>query len=230
MARIRIQDEYEGRREAFLDATWALILKEGYEALSVNRLIAHAQSSKGAFYHYFSSKDEVVDATVEHVISGTLSDIEHVYTDEAGAVEQLEGFLGVSTKRPAATADLRRLLVQVHRSGNQALVAVLLDRAMSLCLPALERIIERGIEEGVFDTPFPTEAAELILAAGEQALLSSIRSLNETRNHQDVINLLLRRSEATIFATERLLGLKRGTLERQTRSRAKQTVAAAKRL
>ncbi len=230
MARSRVQNKYEGRREEYLEAAWSLILEEGYETLSVNRLIAHAQSSKGAFYHYFSSKDEVVDAAVEHIIAGTLSDIETVYPDDGGAVGQLEGFLGVSAKRPAATADLRHLLVQVHRSGNQTLVAVMLDRAMSLCLPALERIIERGIEEGIFETPFPTETAELILAAGEHALLTSIRSLNDTSDHHEVINVILRRSEATIYATERLLGLKRGTLERQTRSRAERTVATATQL
>lgn len=228
MARIRQQERFDARRDGFLDVAWALMLEGGYEALSVNRLIARAESSKGAFYHYFSSRDEVVDAAVERIVRQTLADIEDTAAREAPALEKLDRFLGVSGVRPPATGALRQLLVQVHRSGNEALVDLLVERAWSLCLPPLERIIEQGIEEGRFDTPFPAEAAELILAASKAALLDSVRMLTDASDPKPTVRLLLRRTEATIHAAERLLGLERNTLARLTAADAEKIAAGAR--
>ena len=65
MARIRSEQEYEAKREAYLKAAWQLLLNEGFDSLSINRLIEHTESSKGAFYHYFTSKDQIMEAVID---------------------------------------------------------------------------------------------------------------------------------------------------------------------
>jgi len=48
--------EQAARRDAILDAAQRLILSNGYERLTVQDILNDLQISKGAFYHYFDSK------------------------------------------------------------------------------------------------------------------------------------------------------------------------------
>ena len=49
------------RREEILDCALDLFARQGYDATSVNQLIECAGISKGAFYHHFSSKEDVLE-------------------------------------------------------------------------------------------------------------------------------------------------------------------------
>jgi len=53
------------RRAELLDRASALFLRHGYENVSLNELIADAGVSKGAFYHWFPSKDALISALAE---------------------------------------------------------------------------------------------------------------------------------------------------------------------
>jgi Bacterial regulatory proteins, tetR family len=53
------------RRSEILDQAIALFLSRGYDTTSLNDIIAEAGISKGAFYHYFPSKEALI-AALEH--------------------------------------------------------------------------------------------------------------------------------------------------------------------
>ena len=50
------------RRNEILTAAYKLFVRHGYEATTVNALIDELGLSKGAFYHHFESKEEVMQA------------------------------------------------------------------------------------------------------------------------------------------------------------------------
>lgn len=47
-------------RDQIIDSALDLFEKNGYHAVSVNKIVEAASTSKGGFYHYFSSKNEVL--------------------------------------------------------------------------------------------------------------------------------------------------------------------------
>ncbi len=49
------------RRAETLDRAVALFVQRGYDNVSLNDLIADAGASKGAFYHWFPSKDALMN-------------------------------------------------------------------------------------------------------------------------------------------------------------------------
>ena len=49
-----------------LDAAFTLVREKGYSSTSVDELCAQAGVSKGAFYHYFKSKDALAVAAAKH--------------------------------------------------------------------------------------------------------------------------------------------------------------------
>ena len=52
-------------REHILFTALKLILKKGYGNITMNELVVASGLSKGAFYHYFKSKDQIYYETLE---------------------------------------------------------------------------------------------------------------------------------------------------------------------
>lgn len=59
MKRARQPAQKEQRREAILDAGWALFKEIGYTAISMNRVAQTAGLAKGTLYLYFKTKEEL---------------------------------------------------------------------------------------------------------------------------------------------------------------------------
>ncbi len=59
-------------REVILDAAFRLFVERGYDGTSVARILAEVPYSKGAFYHHFASKEEVLDAVIHRFFTATI--------------------------------------------------------------------------------------------------------------------------------------------------------------
>jgi len=58
---MKISKDGDVRKQELLDAAFKLFYKKGYENTSINSIIEKVGVSKGAFYYYFKSKEEVLD-------------------------------------------------------------------------------------------------------------------------------------------------------------------------
>jgi len=67
------QDRRQQTRQRLLDAAQALFVERGFEATTTDMILAAAKSSKGAMYHHFDSKADMLAAIYavlsEHVIT-----------------------------------------------------------------------------------------------------------------------------------------------------------------
>jgi len=59
-----------------LDAAYGLMLSKGYPATTVDEICGAAEVSKGSFYHFFKSKQELAIAMLEHHMDGATEAIE----------------------------------------------------------------------------------------------------------------------------------------------------------
>lgn len=57
--------EKESKKELILNKFKQSILENGYSKVSINSLTAHCNISKGSFYTYFSSKDEILSIVID---------------------------------------------------------------------------------------------------------------------------------------------------------------------
>lgn len=53
-------------RPGLLEAAFTVIRTKGYAATTVDDVCAKAELSKGAFFHHFSSKEEMAVAAAQH--------------------------------------------------------------------------------------------------------------------------------------------------------------------
>ena len=58
----------EVRRRDLLEAAATLFLQQGFDATPVDEIVLRAGMSKGLFYHYFSSKQEILAALREQFL------------------------------------------------------------------------------------------------------------------------------------------------------------------
>lgn len=67
MARIVKEQEYAARRNAILDVAQRLVYTKGYEQMAIQDILDELEISKGAFFHYFNSKQMLLEAIIERM-------------------------------------------------------------------------------------------------------------------------------------------------------------------
>lgn len=63
---MRIADPNAPTKEKILNAATKLMLAQGFTATSVEEICAEAGATKGSFFHFFGSKEDLGKAVVEH--------------------------------------------------------------------------------------------------------------------------------------------------------------------
>ena len=109
------------RRAELLDRATGLFLRHGYDNVSLNDLIADAGVSKGAFYHWFPSKDALIEALAERSAREAFAGIEHAVAGcDGDALARLNAVLraGFDVKMEIAGPDQLAAMVSLMRPAN----------------------------------------------------------------------------------------------------------------
>jgi len=77
----RIVKEHDERRNEILDAAQALFYSKGYDQTSIQDIINAVGIAKGTSYHYFSSKDALLNELVERMLHESIRLIEPIVAD-----------------------------------------------------------------------------------------------------------------------------------------------------
>lgn len=150
------------RRSDILRVAAELFADKGYSAATVNDVVTHAGIAKGTFYYYFASKDALLEALIDEQM-GAMIELARatVEREDLSATEKLLTFW--NTQRDAASAD--GLTSHIEEAFDEATHIRLLSRLVLALGPELTPIVEQGVTEGTFSTPYPAEAMDLILAS-----------------------------------------------------------------
>src|SRR5229473_7814904 len=111
------------RREAFIEAAQRLMQSKGYEQMSIQDLLDELNASRGAFYHYFDSKQELLEAVIERMVDAGLASITPVLDNpRLSATDKLLGvFNGIGRWKTERKALVLALL-KVWISDDNAIV------------------------------------------------------------------------------------------------------------
>lgn len=202
------------RRDAFLDVAQRLIQAKGYESLSVQDVIDEVGASKGAFYHYFGSKTDLLEAIVERMADAVEATWAEVMTrPDLDAVARFEGIFSTTAQYKSARRDLSLALLEAWLSDRNTVLRERLRAMVARRLtPVLERIVRQGVAEGEFTSSDPEATARVIvgLIQGSQeqaAQLFVARQAGEIE-FEEVVRTYAGFSEAL----DRILGIRPGRL------------------
>ncbi len=156
------------KRRQILDAAVRVFAAQGFEESRVGDVAAEAGVAYGLVYHYYGSKDAVLEAVFREAWGRLLDAVAQAEQSGEDAAGQLELVVKIVLRAWRDDPDLVRLLVrEVTRSPH---VQDELDE-IGQGFAALERIVRRGQSEGAFRPELDARlAAWLLYGALEEVL------------------------------------------------------------
>jgi len=137
----RVVKKHQERRSEIIQTAGALIQKMGYDSTSVNLIIATIGISKGTFYHYFKSKEDLLDALIEQFVADTLKEIEPVIArTDLDAISKMNLFYKRGGMYKVENMDrLNTIVAAMYDPKNLLLRHKLNKRTVELTLPTRTR-------------------------------------------------------------------------------------------
>jgi AcrR family transcriptional regulator len=217
MSRTVNAEDYAVKSNAIMDVAERFIATKGYEQMTTQDILQDLKISRGAFYHYFESKQALLMALVERIGKQAEQLVLPIASDrEMAAEDKLVRFFVVLDQQKRAHKDLVFAFARVWYADENALVRHKLYLArikrLSSCL---SQIIAEGVEEGAFTTEYPDQAARMLISLLED-LGYAFGELAEDVERVDVTRMA-QISDATADALERVLGMKSRRLRQSWR-------------
>jgi AcrR family transcriptional regulator len=153
------------RRDAFLDIAQDLIQTKGYEQMSIQDVLEKLEASRGALYHYFDSKQALLDGVVERFADSAMTAVAPILADPSlPALRKLSLVVGGIAQFKAEQKELVLAIMEVWNSDGNALFREKLRRMTASRLgPLLSMVIRQGVKEGTIISSWPDETARVIL-------------------------------------------------------------------
>jgi AcrR family transcriptional regulator len=205
----RTNKEPDVRRNEIIEAAQALIFTKGYEQMSIQDILDQLQISKGAFYHYFDSKQALLEALIERMQREAEGVIGPISADPTlPALEKMRRVFQASARWKAAQKDYLMAILKIWYADQNAIVRQKIQaRLLKENGPLITNVIQQGVREGVFKTDYPEWIGEitmgLVIALGDR--YAEILLSDET--HAVGMVSIRRINAAYTEALERVLGV-----------------------
>lgn len=202
------------RRDGFVDAATRLVQDRGFDRVSIQDVLEAADASKGAFYHYFGSKQELLEAVVERMVEQGVAVIRPVVDDPGlPATRKLERMYAVGA---GWKAEHRDLIVRTMELWASDANAELRDRVQGAShdrlVPLLALIIRQGVGEATFRVDDPEATAEVLAGLGLGLQTRAVQLFMDRRAGRVPFQAVERYTTAVTTAMERILGLAPGSV------------------
>ncbi|WP_129595925.1 TetR/AcrR family transcriptional regulator [Anaerophilus nitritogenes] len=149
--------------ERILDAATELFFEKGYENTTIQDIIDALDGlSKGAIYHHFKSKEEIIIAVTERM-NRQMDDQLFEIKNQRGltGLEKLRKFLILAIENPKQQEFAKAM---PNLLKNPKFLALQLKSSIyDIAVKVIEPLIREGIEDGTIKTDYPKELSQTII-------------------------------------------------------------------
>ncbi|KEZ87297.1 TetR/AcrR family transcriptional regulator [Lacrimispora celerecrescens] len=201
---MRIIKDADVRKNEILDAAADLFNSDGFDGTTISAIIEKAGIARGTIYYHFKSKEDILDALIDRRNTEFLAAARQIASDKS--IPVLERLIRTFIAMNGDKDGKSELTRQMHKPQNALMHQKTHQAMMEGIPPILMEIIEDGINEGLFNTPYPYESLEMVVA--------HINAVFDDYAEKLTGEELLGRVKAFIFNLERLFGAERGSFDR----------------
>jgi len=159
---VRIVKQAEVRRQEIVAAARQLFLVKEYEKTTMQNVMDQLGIAKGTIYHYFKSKEELLEAVVENIVEEDIAHKEKLMEETRGNVLEK---IRILVSADSLADEHPEILEHLHHPGNLGMHIRQLAVTLMREAPLYGELIRQGCDEGLFQTEYPLECAEFILSA-----------------------------------------------------------------
>lgn len=205
------------RQSEILECAMRLFIERGYDATSINHIIGRAGISKGAFYHHFQSKEDLIEALARRYAEESAAAARPILEDESlDSFSRLSSFLAsMRQHKIEKAAQLRTTFEPLFRPENIQLYHRTQKAMVTIMRPILAEIIADGVEEKCFDVPDADAAADVILGlmVGTRDIMTDIYSARSDLERRRHFERMVGRMKYLATVIDRILGVPEGSIE-----------------
>ncbi len=140
----------EATREKILRAAESVFAEKGYYTSLVDEIAQASQTSKGAIYFHFPSKEQLFAALMERLAKGLLTEVEASISQQKGAVAKVQAALETVMKNLIKRRRLAQILLV------QSLFSPAFARKRLEIFDEFAQLIERYLNEAIEEGSIPS--------------------------------------------------------------------------
>ena len=172
-----------GNREKLLEIACQAFGQKGYEATSVDDLLAQAGVSPSNFYYHFKSKEELAVEVLESIFQRSREKFLPLYEDgKISASEKLKRLHALFVERMERSkcsggcplGNLASELSDVNPRFRERIAGFFEE-----CMRGIEGIVRQGVHEGEFRPDLDPRAAAALLFGSLEGLMLLSKSLRK---------------------------------------------------
>lgn len=181
-------------RAAILQAAFLLVLKHGFQGVSVDDIVEETQFTKGAFYHLFPTKLDLGYALVDEVIRPLIIDrwiapLEGLENPLAGILSQMQSLIGGSPPELLKLGCPLNNLVQ-EMAPLDAGFKKRLRSALDLWVNETERHLRKAKAGGFLKSSVDTQEAAHFIVMAHEGFYGMIKGLGKAEAFAELFGSL----------------------------------------
>ena len=142
-----------------LDVSTKMFCEKGYDNTSLQDIINETKLSKGAIYHHFKSKEEIMDALGEKMFFDNNPFTLVKERKDLNGLQKMREVIKINYE-DTERAELSKRTLPVLK--NPGILAGMIDTDRRLLAPLWQTLIEEGQADGSINTEYAKELSELI--------------------------------------------------------------------
>ena len=198
---MRHEKRGDARKKEILDTAEQLFASNGFDNTSTNDIINAVGIARGTLYHHFTSKEDILDSVIDRINEELMKNAKEIADNKQ--IPLLDRLTGSVCALNVDSGIGEEVMNQVHKPQNALLHQKMQEKLISGIVPVIAGLIEEGNSEGIFHSPYPKEAAEMVMIYSNAAFDELAELSSDER---------MQKMEAFICHTERIMGAEEGTL------------------
>lgn len=202
---MRIVKEAEERKNEILDVADQLFNEKGYEGTSTNEILERVGIARGTLYYHFKSKQDILEALVERynkeIIQAAKAASRCKNTSVIERMIKVIQSLNIKQYHKGDNAVYENL----HHVENSLLHQRVQGMMIASVTPILAKLVEEGIEEGIFKTATPYVCMEMVMVYATSLLDNDLLKLSDEAKQERMKDMLIN--------MERMLGCEESGLQ-----------------
>lgn len=150
-------------KEKIIEAGYDLFSEQGYDNTSVAQIINEVGTSKGGFYHHFKSKEDVLETIIFSYIETVKSYYQEILDSPELTVQEkfIESYYKLGEFKRRSLRQWPKLEKLYTFKGNHILLKRMGENFQEATDEFYIKLINKGINEGIFKTDYPNQLAVL---------------------------------------------------------------------
>ena len=201
---MRIVKEAEVRREEILDAAEKLFAAKGFDNTSTGDILDAVGIARGTLYYHFKSKEDILDGVIQRITGRLMQEAGQIVRQkELPVLERLtKAIMSLNVESEIGY----EIMEQVHRPQNALMHQKMQTTLLAGINPILTELVEEGIQQGLFHTPYPESAVEMTILYANTAFDElNMAGLSPRQRERKIAGF--------IYNAERLMGMAEGSMQ-----------------